>query len=110
MLTDPADEVAQLGVREMPALLGDLLHPVEQPLLAVLRRRVARCLCFCCGGGSLSFCCLLRLRLLRCPFSTLVVRVRWPGKECPGRCIRVRGGGAPLLPLPLDRRTVHFQA
>jgi hypothetical protein len=32
VLADPADEVAQLGVREVPGLLGDLLHPVEERL------------------------------------------------------------------------------
>ena len=114
MLTDPVDEVAQLGVGEVPTPFGDLLHPIEQGLFAapeIVRRRVARGLRLRGGGGGLDLGRLFRLGLLGRPPGALVVGVGQPGEQRVRFDVdRRRSHCACLVSLSLDRRPVDFQA
>ena len=110
VLADPVDEPADLGVGQVPRLLGDLLHPVEQRLLAAPERfggGVARRLGLGGRGGGLDLGGLLGLELLGRPLAALVVGVGRRGEELPllGRRLR-RASAAAACPFSHCRSTV----
>ncbi len=84
VLADPVDEPPGLGVGQVPRLLGDLLHLVEQRLLAAPERfggGVPRRLGLRGRGDGLDLGRLLGLELLAGPLAALVVGVGRGGEE-----------------------------
>src|SRR5439155_6348680 len=112
----PVDESPSLRVGQVPVLLGNVLHVIEELLLAAPERLsggVSGRVGLGRGGDGLDLGSLLGLKLLPRPVAAFVVRVRRGGKELPfvvATVHRFGGDCAPLLPLSLDCRPVDLEA
>ena len=78
VLTDPVDEPAGLGVRQVPGCLGDRLHSIEKLLLVRPEGGfgVVRGVRLGHGRQGLDLPTLLRFALLGCPLPAFVVGIR----------------------------------
>ena len=105
ILSKPVHQAPHLGIRQVPTLLGDLLHAVEELLFAApepLRRRISLAARLGRDRHRLHLRLLLSRQLVFIPLAALVVRIwhsRQEGLLLAHACNRRRL--LLLLPLPL---------
>ena len=117
VLANPVDEPAGLGIGQVPALVRNLLHPLDEPLLAGPKRGIGVCPPFGLGsqGDGLDLFLLLGFDLLARPVGPFVVgirRLQEKDRVARARCRRIWSarGLLRLLPTTLDGLAMHLEA